>query len=203
MKTYNRSYLIITILLLVIAPASAERSPSRFKSGQYENLKLAIDESGHLTGIYHEEQGDGVVKSCSFYLAGLVDGDKSTVVTWSNKAFTGKLKANRDSVTLQIENGLDHLGCGLVLMPEIKSGLDLERDSLSELLELRKVSSPRVHFHEKADAKSELKSYLVDGNIVGVMVRKGDWIEVEYQGVKRTTKGWIPVSSTEALTPPK
>ena len=202
MKIYIRSSFILTFLLLIIsAPTLAERARPQLKSGQYEHLMLAIDEHDHLTGFYHEEQGVGVVKSCTFYLAGRVEEDQSSVVTWSNKAFPGKLKANTDGVTLQIENGREHTGCGLVLLPEINSGLDLDRVADAEWLELRKVSMPSVHFHKSPDARSELKSYVVDGNIVSVTARKGDWLKVEYRGVKHTTKGWIPVNATVALTP--
>ena len=204
MKIYIRSSFMLTFLLLIIAvPALAERVLPHLKSGQYEHLMLAVDKNGHLTGFYHEEQGEGVVKSCAFYLAGQVEKDKSSVITWSNEVFPGKLKANTDGVTLQIENGREHTGCGLVLLPEIKNGLDLDRVADAEWLELRKVSMPSVHFHKSPDARSELKSYVVDGNIVSVTARKGDWLEGEYRGVKHTTKGWIPVNATVAFTPPE
>lgn len=204
MQNVNRRLPVVcTFLLLIVSTSSwAENTSFKIKSGQYEELLLAVDEKGHLTGYYHEEQGDHPSKSCSFYLAGQVADGVSSVTTWSKSTLNGKLTARVDGVSLQIEKGREHTGCGLVLLPEIDNGLNLDRVVSADWLELRKVSMPIVHFHAQPDTNQELKAYVVAENIVGVTARKGDWLEVEYQGAKHSTKGWIPVNSTLPLTPP-
>lgn len=203
MRTTTRLGLSVLLLLVAVLPACAGESAPRFTSGQYEQLMLAVDSEGRLTGYYREEQGEGVVKTCTFYLVGQGAGGEIPVVTWSERPFQGTLKAQKDGVTLKIEKGRQHPGCGLVLLPQIAEGLDFDRVAEAAWSELRRISSGRAHFHSAPDAARVLKSFVVSGDIVGVVARKGTWLEVEYRGKKVTTKGWIAASDTAQLAPPE
>src|SRR5262245_30572114 len=53
-------------------------------SGIYEGLMLAVAPDGAIQGSFREQQGEGVVKSCAFFLSGKLSGAGGTsVVTWA------------------------------------------------------------------------------------------------------------------------
>ena len=202
-RTSLRAGLNFVALLAVCLSACAGESAPRFKSGYYEQLMIAVDAQGRLTGYFREDQGQGVVKSCAFYLSGKGTGGEIPVSTWSERTFPGTLKAEKDGVRLKIEKGQDHPGCGLVLLPQIAQGLGFDRVADAKWSELRRISSPRAYFHAAPDATKVQKAFVVAGDVVGVVAEKGEWLEVEYRGAKATTKGWIPVNNTAKLVPPE
>ncbi len=203
MRCTARLVVSLCLFLVVVPPACASDGTARFAAGQYEQLMLAVSPEGTVTGYFREEQGEGVVKTCSFYLAGRGTGGEIPVVTWSEQAYPGTLKAQKDGVTLKIAEGLEHPGCGLVLLPQITEGLDFDRVADATWIELRRISKARVRFHTAPDPARVLKSFVVSGDVVAVVARKDAWLEIEYRGTKVTTKGWIPESDTEPLVPPK
>jgi hypothetical protein len=163
---------------------------------------LAVDSHGNVTGYYREQQGDRGVKTCSFYLAGHGTGAEIPVVTWSDRTLQGTLKAHNDSVRLTVENGREHPGCGLVLLPQITKGLELDRVADARWSELRRITTPKSYFHSAPDPSRVLKAFVVSGDVVGVIGQKGEWLEVEYRGRTSTTRGWILDKTTSKLTPP-
>lgn len=193
---------VLALLVADFTTCAAEKTP-RFTSGQYEQLMLAVNSRGTVTGYYREEQGRGVVKTCAFYLAGKGKYGEIPVVTWNERAFRGTLRALKDGVRLKIAQAHEHPGCGLVLPPQIAQGIDFARVEDAAWTELRRISSARAHFHSAPDASRVLKSFAVKGDIVVVIAQKGGWVEVEYRKKKVTTKGWIPAKTTAKLTPPE
>jgi hypothetical protein len=174
----------------------------KFKSGQYEQLMLAIDSQGNLTGYYHEDQGQGISKRCEFYLSGKGFGGEIPVLTWSNRTLPGTLTALSGSVKLRIEKGRDHAGCGQVLLPQINQGLKFDLTEDAAWSELRQISSDRSNFYMEPDAAKALKTFVVRGDIVGIIVRNGEWLLTEYHGAKSTTKGWLVADTTSKLSSP-
>lgn len=196
------AFSVLALLVVGLLAAAGETAP-RFKSGQYEQLMLAVDSQGKVTGYYREEQGEGAVKTCAFYLAGKGMGGEIPIVTWSDRAFPGTLSAQNDAVSLKVEKGREHPGCGLVLLPQIAQGIEFDRVADAGWSELRTISSARAHFHSAPDAARALKAFVVSGDVVGVVDQKGDWLKVEYRGKKATTKGWILADTTAKLAPPE
>jgi hypothetical protein len=188
---------------LLAASAFAETPAPRLRSGIYEALMLAVDPQGGITGYYREEQGEGVTKTCSFFLAGNVAAGATPVMTWSSKQrFPGTLTPLSDGVELRIEQGLDHPGCGLVLLPQIESGLDRSLISETKWRELRRIVDKRAHFHSAPSAAKKTRAFVVTGDVVGVIAESGEWLEVEYPGKKKTTRGWVRAAMTQKLTAP-
>jgi hypothetical protein len=184
------------------ALGGAARSQAQLKSGIYEGLTLAVDAQGAVTGSYRDEEGEGVTKSCSFFLAGHEKGGEAVVATWSLETFPGSLKAADHGVVLQIENGRDHPGCASVLPPLISEGMLLDLDSPADWTSLRRVIAKRAYLLRKPNDRRGGRGYLVNGDIVGVLARSRDWLDVEYAKEGRRTRGWLRAADTAEIRPP-
>lgn len=186
-------------LLLASAVQAAGGLPA-LKSGQFDGLMLAIDSAGHLTGYYREDQDSDPPKHCRFFLAGRIQGSTAAITTWSSVTLAGQLATAPTGVRLTITRGKEHAGCGLVLPPEISSGMLLERLRPENWTELRTVQAGRAYFHKAADASTRLRSYVVVGNIVSVLAARSDWIKVDYMAAaNKRVRGWLRLSDTQAF----
>lgn len=174
---------------------------TRLRSGVYEGLMLAVDAQGAINGYFREGQGSGVTKTCSFYLSGREKGDGANVVTRSAEAFPGTLKAADQGVILQIANGRDHPGCASVLPPLISEGMLLDLDARADWTSLRRVIAKKSYLFQKPNARKG-RSYLVMGDVVGVLAKSRDWLSVEYPGEGKRVRGWIPAGDTAELMAP-
>jgi hypothetical protein len=188
--------------VLFAASAFAEAPAPRLRSGIFEGLMLAVDPQGGITGYYREEQGEGVVKSCSFFLAGKVAANATPVMTWDTQRFPGTLTPLSDGVKLRIKQGSEHPGCGLVLSPLIASGLELSLVRETNWRELRRIVNKRVNFHSAPSDEKKMRAFVVAGDVVGVIAESGEWLEVEYLGKEKTTRGWVRAAATQKLTAP-
>lgn len=188
--------------MLLAASASAEAPAPRLHSGVFEGLMLAVDAQGGLTGYFHQEQGEGVTKSCSFFLTGHVGTGATPVTTWSTtQHFSGTLTPQSDGVELRIEQGREFAGCGLVLLPEIASGMELDQVQETKWRELRRITDKRANFYSAPSEAKKTRAFVVTGDVVGVLSESGEWLEVEYPG-KKTTRGWVHAAATQKLTAP-
>lgn len=168
------------------------------RSGVYEGLMLAVDAQGAVNGYFREGQGSGVTKTCAFYLSGRKKGDQANVVTRSVEAFPGILKAADQGVILQIANGRDHPGCASVLPPLISEGMLLDLDARADWTSLRRVIAKKSYLFQKPNARKG-RSYLVMGDVVGVLAKSRNWLSVEYAHNGKRVRGWIPTSDTAEL----
>jgi hypothetical protein len=189
------------VLFAIACRADAARGAFPFESGVFEQLMLAVDPQGRVTGFYREEQGTGVTKTCSFFLTGKATSDEISVVTWNDQLFPGTLKAEQDGVKLKIVRGREHPGCGLVLLPQISEGIRFDRVAQTNWVELRVITAQRAYFYSEPVASKKLRSFVVRGNVVGVLSESGEWLQVEYVGEKKTTMGWIRGSEVKKLEP--
>jgi hypothetical protein len=180
----------------------AARSQTQLKSGIYEGLTLAVDADGNVTGYYHDVEGEGVTKSCSFFLSGREKGGEADVVTWSLEAFPGSLTSADQGVILRIEHGRDHPGCASVLPPLISEGMLLDLDSRSDWTSLRRVIANRAYLLKRPHDRRGARAYLVRGDLVGVLARSGDWLDVEYAKEGRRTRGWMRAADSAEIKPP-
>ena len=170
------------------------------RPGRYEGLMLAIDRQGRVTGYFREDQGQGVVKSCQFFLSGRKRGVRADVLTWSTIALPGRLAMTVDGLLLKLPKGREHAGCGLVLPPQIDTGLTLDKIFDAGWQQLRRVAVERARLHPRPDADPG-RAFVVRGDVVGVLERQGDWLRVEHQSDSRSTRGWIRSIHTAALQP--
>jgi hypothetical protein len=174
----------------------------RLESGVFEGLMLAVDEQGLVTGYYQEDQGEGVTKRCSFFLTGQAGTETIPIVTWRNEVFAGTLQAGDRAVRLQIEQGREHPGCAAVLLPQIASGISLDRVAEARWTTLRRIAAYRSHFHAEPQQAKRLRAFVVRGDVVGVLAERDDWLQVEYLGPKATTRGWLRSVDTARVAPP-
>ena len=179
----------------------AALAQTRIRSGVYEGLMLAVDAQGAVTGYFREGQGSGVTKTCSFSLSGREKGDQADVMTRSVEAFPGTLKAADQGVVLQIAKGRDHPGCASVLPPLISEGMLLDLDARADWTSLRRVIAKKSYLFPKPNARKG-RSYLIKGDVVGVLSKSRDWLSVEYANEGKRVRGWIPAADTAQLTAP-
>ena len=174
------------------------------QSGVYEGLLLAISSKGKITGYYSESAEDSVKRTCTFFLAGHVSAQQpDTITSWSSAMLTGHIAANSTGVTLAIPYGQNHAGCMNVLMPEIATGLELEMTHQTHWQTLMQVSSPRAYLSSTPDAATRHKSWIIKGDVVGVIQTYGGWTEVEYvDDSRKTTHGWVNSNDIQPLSPP-
>jgi hypothetical protein len=197
-------WLLISVLAFVSIGFAADITPgaSRFESGIYEGLMLAVDAQGNVTGFYREEQGEGVTKTCSFFLSGKATSDETSVITWNDETFPGTIKSEKGGVKLKIARGREHPGCGLVLLPQISDGITLDQVIKAKWIGLRKIVRQRVYLHSEPVSSKKLRAFVVKGDVVGVVSESGGWLLVEYPGRTMTTKGWMQASDTMKWDPP-
>lgn len=189
--------------VLCCCTASAQGGPS-LKSGLYEGLLLAVDRDGQVTGYFREQQGVGIVKTCTFYLAGKLDGSSAIpIITWNVMAFSGTISVKAEGVELAVPHASEHPGCGLVLPQQIANGMELDRTRPADWTSLARVTVPRAHLHAAPPQATEQRAYLVQGNVVGILSRSGPWLQIQYlDDDAKVTAGWILADQTAPLKPP-
>ncbi|NWE42234.1 hypothetical protein HX875_22345 [Pseudomonas yamanorum] len=191
---------VASFVCVVGAPAFA----ATLHAGKYEGLMLAVTPEHQVEGFYSEEMGEGVTRTCTFFLQGKVDGAKASVSTWLDATYPGTVTASSDGVTLTVEEGREHPGCVSVLMPEIATGLDLSQTAAKKWIGLVTVSSDKAFLQKTPDAKASHRAYVVKDDVVAVLAFKDGWAQVEYiNGEGRSSKGWISQDQYARLAPAK
>lgn len=189
---------------LALLPLLGVAQAARPAAGLYEGLMLAVSPQGTVTGHYVEEQGEGVVKRCAFSLSGqLAPGGEAAVSSWSNVQLPGRLKFDKGGVTLTLPEGSQHAGCGLVLLPQIATGLALDLVAPAQWVELRTISVDKASFFENPQSPKPRRAYVVKGDVVGVLAEKDGWLQVEYPAKGKRVAGWLQPATTAALTAPR
>lgn len=193
---------IITFALASMTNACAESTT--FEPGVYENLLLAVNSDGKVTGYYREAQGEGAVKTCAFKFKGEARGDVATILVGENESFPGEIQSETDGINLKIAKGRELPGCGLVLMPEIADGLSYDLITKASWSELRTITSEKSYFYSEPKVDKQLKSYLVKGDVVGVVKKEGDWLQIDYYSDSgKMTRRWINAKETQGLQSPQ
>ena len=197
--------LLFSVLLLSASDSRSDEANQKIIPGIYEFLLLAVDHEGEVLGFYRESQGEGVVKTCSFFLKGKDIGGQAKIVTWSDQLFPGLLtNEGRDDVNLKIVQGLEHPGCGLVLMPKIaEEGLALSRITETKWESLKRVKNSRTTLFSEPSPSKQTKSYFIKNDVLGVVSVNGEWMKVEFpREGKASIKGWVRSNDMQDLLPP-
>ncbi|MGB3125647.1 MAG: hypothetical protein WBB95_17685 [Pseudomonas sp.] len=191
-------FLAVGVLSLCsFAPAFA--GETALHSGKYEGLMLAVTPEHQVEGYYAEALGEGVTRSCAFYL----QGKPEALTTWLDEAYPGSVAASSDGVTLTVEQGRQHPGCMSVLMPEIATGLELTQTASTQWIGLVTVSADKAYLLKTPGAETAKRPYIVKDDVVGVLAFKDGWAQVEFTNARdRTFKGWISQDQYSRLTAP-
>jgi len=192
-------FLAMSVLsLCALVPALA--GAAELHSGKYEGLMLAVTPEHQVEGYYAEELGEGVTRSCTFYL----QGQPEALTTWLDKAYPGSVAASSDGVTLTVEQGREHPGCISVLMPEIATGLDLAQTASKQWIGLVTVTADKAYLLKKPGAEAAKRAYIVKDDVVGVLAFKDGWAKVEFTNAKdHTYTGWISQDQYARLVAPQ
>lgn len=192
-------FLAMSVLsLCALAPTFA--GAAELHSGKYEGLMLAVTPEHQVEGYYAEELGEGVTRSCAFYL----QGPPEALTTWLDNAYPGSVVPSSDGVTLTVEQGREHPGCLSVLMPEIATGLELTETANTQWIGLVTVSADKAYLLEEPDADAAKRPYIVKDDVVGVLAFKDGWAKVEFTNAKdHTYTGWISQDQYARLAAPQ
>ena len=187
-------------MLSVCAVTPVFADTAALHSGKYEGLMLAVTPEHQVEGYYAETLGEGMTRSCTFYL----QGKPEALTTWLDGAYPGSVAPSPDGVNLTVEEGRQHPGCMSVLMPEIATGLDLTQTAKAQWIGLVTVSTDKVYLLKEPDTEAVQCPYIVKGDVVGVLAFKDGWAQVEFtDGKDQTSTGWIPQDQYNRLSAPK
>ena len=191
--------------LISVLACSPLAQAADLKSGAYEGLLIAVAPSGRLVGRYSERQGEGVVKSCTFNLKGQTrTGGAAQVEAWAEGTSTrlaGRLTAQSDGgVALTLPHARDLPGCGLVLPPLVDTELDLDRTQTGAWTDLVRVTAPKAALEPRPGAH-EGHAYVVRGDVLGVLSRRADQLQVAYPSGAHARQGWVDARSVGPVAP--
>ena len=187
-------------VLSLCAVVSAAAGAAELHSGKYEGLMLAVTPEHQVEGYYAEALGEGVTRSCAFYL----QGQPEALTTWLDDAYPGSVAASSDGVILTVEQGREHPGCLSVLMPEIATGLELTETANTQWIGLVTVSADKAYLLDEPDADAAKRPYIVKDDVVGVLAFKDGWAKVEFTNAKdHTYTGWISQDQYARLAAPQ
>lgn len=202
MNTTDLAGLLIMAALAACGASPADAAP--ITSGRYEQLNLAVAPNGDFTGVYTDEQGQGVVKKCTFAVAGRIAANgQGNVTAWSagDPAKRGRIAARGETVTLSIPGAQDFPGCGMVIPPQIEDGLSYSKTASTRWTSMRAIVAPRAPLHVAA-AGAATRGYVVRGDVVGVRAQQGSRLGVDYVTTTgRVVSGWVAASQTAPLAP--
>ncbi|HWJ26164.1 MAG TPA: hypothetical protein VNS32_06455 [Flavisolibacter sp.] len=177
-------------------------------SGNYDDgLKLSYDSvSKKITGYFEDysgsdEQTNNPRFSCTFYLEGVVSGQRFTIKTYypadkKDDLILGTMEiATNKKVSIKLPK--EHGGCWNVQhFADRLVSFSLERSQT--WMQIRYVNTAKAYFYSDNSEDKRLKSYLVIGNFVCIEKIEGSWAYCTYIG-KKTTKGWLKLSDLNNL----
>lgn len=177
------------------------------QSGQYDALQLAHDEEKNLiTGFYEDYTGwdantESPRFSCVFYLEGNMINGKARINAYQPgyKLFyanTGTIEVKNDTMFTLTFDDPDKASCTNVTSFEKPKNLRLNKSF--SMIQVRFIATNKAYFHSKPSVDSQLKSYVIKGDVVQVEKIEDEWAYCSYTG-KSTTKGWIRTNELNTL----
>lgn len=177
----------MTTALLLLALA-ADPTP-----GDYDGLVLGVDPATHVvTGYFSSSTGEGKF-SCIFFFTGKAGADEVSIESYfpatPKERIAGTLAVTANEVRLSLKE--EHGGCWNVQHfadadSPVQFSLSVAQPTWQRIAI---VKSPKARFVDAPNGKA-MKAYLVEGDAVGVLETKGDWLHVAFVGGKGTS-GWM------------
>ena len=198
--TWNYRIMKQLLCLLLFSPTFCF---TQLKSGIYSNELSIIynDSTKQIKGYYFAESGyDELTKtprfSCGFYFVShKVNGNKIAIKSYwptgTSDTIMGELFII-DSTQFLLKLESEHGGCWNVT----HFADTLEQFELTESknwIDVRWVKLEKSNFHEEPNANKKQKAYLLEGDLVYIEKKEGDWVYCIYYGEKTTTKGWLKI----------
>lgn len=203
-RTSRLAFTAVAILSAGCAQAAPPQIPLR--SGLFEEVVIAVDDSGHLVGRYFMEQGEGVTKRCDFTFVGQARGGEAAVRVLQTpigqtRHPVGRITATTAGVTLRLPGAGDLPGCGAVVGPFLDNpqGMAVSRTGAGGWVSLMRVRSPRVPLRATPNG-APARAYIVKGDVVGVVERRGAQVHVLYPSDRqKRSEGWVAATDLQPL----
>ena len=181
------------ILAFVAVTAHAAETP--IAPGVYDELLLGYAPATHvLTGYFHSETAAGQF-SCIFYLSGTASNGQARIETYFPETPREKIAGTINGMTKgEVLVALDEEpgGCAMVNPFADKARpASFTLASPHDWTEIRVIRANKSYFYDTPGAATHRKSYLVQGDGVGVKIAANGWLRVDYPGPDKTISGWI------------
>ena len=196
----NMKYAAAATMLMATAATSAP--PVALQSGLYEGMMLAVAPDGSVTGAFRQERGEAVTRSCAFTIAGARGLTGQVMIqarTHGGTRLRGTLRPTPAGISLDLPGVSDVPGCGDVL-PSVRANVvELDRTAPGNWSTLVRVARGRAVLRPTATGRAARGPYVVAGDVVGVIARRGEMLHVAYPSSGgRESRGWI---STREVIP--
>jgi hypothetical protein len=194
----------IVAILTTWGCAQAAAAAPPLRSGFYEGFVLAVSPTGQVAGHFDMEQGDGATKRCSFDFAGRISGGQAIIHTTGSPSLNGRIAAGAPGeVTFSMAHVKDLPGCGLVLPPKAEEagGAEFDRIKPGAWTDLARVRGARAALKAAPNGPPG-RAYVVKGDVVGVLARQGDQVQVVYPSERdHWAQGWVAAADLAPLAP--
>ncbi|WP_338665763.1 hypothetical protein VQH23_11415 [Pararoseomonas sp. SCSIO 73927] len=182
--------------LLLAGPALAAAPPA---SGRYGGLNLAVT-GEEVIGVFSEARMGGGTEaapqfSCIFLLRGRLENGRGRVETWypGEETIPGDLsfEGGRALLTLRENHGGCLMATGDMVREPYRAGLDRPGEGW---IGVALVTARRAVFRPAPGAPTPRTPYVVEGDAVAVLERRGEWVRARYVAGQRPVTGWLRAS---------
>jgi hypothetical protein len=206
------------------AKAQVQKGNSQLKghSGIFENLNLAINKDGVISGFYYNARGEDPMFSCAFYFQGIYSESdrKYSIVAYPPESSYPADEMKIDGyINFTIDEGKlsafiqlkeDPPGCanveGISFFEEGHKFIETERKDWESILLVYAIYLKKVPLKSTPNSRAKTVDYLVGGDVIAVSRKRGEWLEIDevlYSNSKKLKKSlkrsWIPALYTKSI----
>lgn len=191
---------IVVITIAVSGPTAQAADKQEFHAGTYDNALLAYDAvTNTITGFFAEksEQDGRPSIRCEFYFAGKLIGATAKIkvyqLTLHDAPTSGTVKIEKagKAAALNIQLDEEQPGCMNIYPKAELAKTSLALVAQANWIEIRMASGKKTYFYKNASSDAVTKTYITNGDVVGVLEYKNAWAKVSYIGERKTTTGWV------------
>jgi hypothetical protein len=189
---------LVGVACLAVAAAaspvsSRALSDNDIASGDYGGeMLIAVDPASHIVrGYYQSSTGNGRF-TCIFYFSGKANGAiRSYFPETPEDAVMGTLSRENDG-SLSVRLATEHGGCWNVQhFADKDQPAEFTIDTAYPWVSVAVIKSARAHLYDSPANKVPRKSYVVQGDGLGVRARRPGWLQVDFLGGGKPVSGWI------------
>ena len=144
--------------------------------------------------------------TCRFLLRGQLEGGRRIVETWypGEEPIRGNLSFEGGQASLMLRE--NHGGCSMASGDMTQRPYRAAPHGVGEgRIGVALVASQRAAFRSSPGLPAPRTPYVVEGDPVAVLERRGGWMRVSYVAGRRPVTGWLPADelATAEDGPPK
>ena len=204
MKKCFRSVCLLSLFIFNLSCAESPSYNADIRSGKYEQVSIAINGEGRLTGYFKEDRGDSF--SCYFGFSGHLN-DGEAVISVDDEGFKGRLHFEGNNLVLAIPEAMEIPGCDMILLPIIAEGVEYGPKVQANWIEIKIIPKDGVALRNSADSNSEVLEVMNQWHVLGVLEEKNNWSKVSYYKLERVgdeivrgfKEGWVESSALKSI----